>query len=90
MSDNNNEELMNKINNLTEVVIDILKKTKETSETIDSNFEILNTKIDLLSKDTDKQLDNVGGKLDNIQSELKKIEKVSRYSEEYHNLLKIS
>lgn len=98
MSENKNlEELKTQILDLKSLVITVLKKSFETSELIDSNFEVLNerinelyNKIDCFEKATGKDFTGVGNKLDTIHHELKKIEKVSRYSEEFENLLKIS
>lgn len=93
----NIDKLTEQVTSLKSLVIAVLKKTHETSELIDSNFDVLNNridelkvKIDSLAKTTGNEFEGVGGKLDTIQHELKKIEKVSRYSEEFENLLKIS
>lgn len=98
MSDSQNfEDLKNQISDLKSLVITVLKKSVETSELIDSNFEVLSERIDAIDekieglvKHAGQEFSAVGGKLDTIHHELKKIEKVSRYSEEYQNLLKIS
>ena len=91
------QNLEQQVEGLKSLVLTVLKKTIQTSHTLDSNFEILKEqiadiekKIDQLAADTGQDLTSVDGKLDDIHSELKKIEKVSRYTEEFENLLKIS
>lgn len=58
-------------------------------KTTDSNFEILNQKLDNLRDISTTEFKGVGEKLGEIKNELNKIQKVSNYSEEYENLLSI-
>lgn len=84
-------------NSLKNLVLSLLDETIKTSKTLDSNFEILKdrlakieAKVDKLSNTTGEEFENVDGKLDNIQIELSKIEKVSRYTEGFEDLLNLS
>lgn len=77
------ESLEEKIDALIGLVVSISKTQVATGKTIDSNFDILNQKIDNLSKMSSKEFGN-------IKIELKKIQDVSGYSEEYENLLRVS
>ena len=98
MSDNQEGlNLEQQVKSLRSLVLTVLEKTIDTSHTLDRNFEVLKSqiadievKLDKLPIDTGQDLTSVDGKLDDIHSELKKIEKVSRYTEEFENLLKIS
>lgn len=56
----------------------------------DENFEIINQKVDLLITSSNNEFQGVGKKLVEIKQELSKIQKVSNYTEEFENLLKIA
>ncbi len=98
MSENQHyQKLEEQVTSLRSLVLTVLKKTIETAHTLDSNFEVLKgrmedleNQIERVAVSTGQDLTKVDGKLDDIHSELKKIEKVSRYTEEFENLLKIT
>lgn len=72
-----------KIDTLIELAVSISKAQAGAGESIDSNFNILNDKIDALAKMANREFGD-------IKFELTKIQKVSGYSKEYENLLKVS
>tara|TARA_R110001592_G_scaffold17518_2_gene73805 strand:- start:97613 stop:97966 length:354 start_codon:yes stop_codon:yes gene_type:complete len=55
---------------------------EKQSEQIDNKLENLDTNVE-------SNFENVDGHLGKIQEELEKIQKVSQYSEQYENLLKV-
>lgn len=85
------------VGSLRETILTMSKHSVQSFNTIDQNFDIfnenfegVNTKLDKLVKDAADGFETVGGQLDGLHEEVKKIQKVSNYSEEYENLLKIS
>jgi DNA anti-recombination protein RmuC len=89
--------LESKIEAVTKVVLDLIKTLHEAVSKIDANFEILEKRLDTIEAKIDNletasysEFKNVGGKLDELHVEAKKIQKVSNYTEQYENLLKIS
>lgn len=77
-----------------QALVDLILKSNAA---IDSNFDIVNQKIDsltarvhVLSEKSNQEFGNVGQKLNDIHIEISKIQKVSNYASEYENLLKIS
>lgn len=85
------------IETLRKVILDMNKSMISSFHTIDTNFsaielklELLEKKIDSLTDTSSKEFEMVGGKLTEVKDELMKIQKVSNYSEEFENLLKVS
>ena len=92
-----NEKLDEQIKSLKELMINSLNHNIDSFKKADVNFEILsskidevNAKVDELAKSANVQFGKVGGKLDGIQKEIEKIQKVSNYTGEYENLLRIA
>jgi predicted nuclease with TOPRIM domain len=87
------------ITNITKFLILEAAKSASAFKKIDSNFESINQRLDaittevvLLKKTASETLggvDHVSGKIDLLTQEVQKIQKVSNYSEEYDNLLKL-
>lgn len=75
--------LEGKIDALIGLMLSISKRQVEAGKSIDSNFTVLNDKIDSLAKMSSKEFGD-------IKVELTKIQEVSGYSQEYENLLKVS
>lgn len=89
--------LEGRIEDLKQVVIDINQQMLRSFKIVDQNFEALDKKIDTVDKKVDilisesnQGFEKVGGQLNELQEEVSKIQKVSNYSQEYENLLKIS
>ncbi|REG93009.1 hypothetical protein [Flavobacterium aquicola] len=88
--DHSNASLEEKIDTLTKIILGVNTKVIEATKKIDENFEILDNKIDALQSQLDGlHIESKTGFAD-VKHELKKIQKVSNYSEEYENLLKIA
>ncbi len=93
----NVSDLTKTVKALRDFVIIYAKHNAESFIAIDDNFEIVNEKVDAVNKKVDKLIaessksfSSVGNQLDDLQTEVKKIQKVSNYSEEYDNLLRLS
>lgn len=67
-----------------------LDKADKNFETLESRLKLLEDKVDSLSNNSSAGFQDVGGKIQELKVEVMKIQKVSNYSEEYENLLKIS
>lgn len=96
MTDQQFEQLESKVDSLTVALENLRRFTINAhSHSVNSfkisegKIDILNIKLESLAKDSNKNFDDVKGKLEEIQNEIGKIDEVSRYSEEYENLLKV-
>lgn len=77
------------LENLKRFTIDAHSHSVNSFKVVNGRINILDIKLGSLAKNSDKNFDDVKGKLEKIQKEIGKIDKVSRYSEEYENLLKV-
>jgi hypothetical protein len=89
--------LEGKIEDIRTAIVQLTKKMATAFEIVDKNFEslesrinVIDGKIDQLAQNSSKEFESVGDKLTDLKNEVTKIQKVSNYSEEYANLLKIS
>lgn len=71
--------LESNMNNIISLLTEIIKDNADNFGNIDENFSAINTKIDALHKDTNKEFGIV-------KSELKKINAVTSYSDQIKNL----
>jgi len=102
--ENNSSSLETRIKSLEDLVNDIRglvltigKHSVESFKTVDSNFEnlkqqveILDNRVQTLQTAAKDGFNGVEDKIDDLKTEVMKIEKVSNYSEEYNNLLRIA
>ncbi len=98
------EALESQMNDVKPALVALHKILHEAIQKIDSNFELLDNRLENmenrlgkienrlggLEKTSSEEFESVGGKLDQLHVEVQKIQKVSNYSEEYENLLRIS
>jgi DNA anti-recombination protein RmuC len=96
MASAENFSIEEKFDNLTKVVLDLSKKMHAGFGKVDENFEsigyrleLIDKRIELLLKDSNDGFSTVGEKIDQLKQEVHKIQKVSNYTEEYENLLRI-
>lgn len=78
-----------KLDSLISSFISHSQHTMKSFKATDENFEIINQKVDELILSSNSEFKGVGKKLGEIKNELNKIQKVSNYTEEFENLLKI-
>lgn len=93
----NSEEITKQIADLKTVLLDTIKYVQKGFKAVDENFEAIDKslkaidgKVELLIKESNEGFGQVGEKIDELKVEVNKIQKVSNYSEEYANLLRIS
>lgn len=84
------DELEAQLKLVKELILSSINHNIDSFKKADANFELLNAKIDELAKSANVQFGQVGGKLDGIQKEIEKIQKVSNYTDEYENLLRVT
>jgi len=91
------ESLTSVVVDLSKTLLDAIKKTDENFgilekrlETIECKMQVIENKIDHLDQSSSSEFRTVGGKIDHLHEEVQKIQKISNYSEQYENLLKIS
>lgn len=84
------QKMESKLDALIKSFLGFSNHAVDSFKTTDENFELLQQKVDALSNDASTEFDKVGEKLSELKVEVLKIQKVSNYSEEYENLLKIS
>ncbi len=87
----------NSVEDIRKAVLDLNKELLEGFKIIDSNFEAIGKKLDAievkvnhLSDSSEKEFNSVDGKLSELKNEVIKIQKISGYTEQYENLLKIA
>jgi len=91
------DEMDDKLDALIKAFLGFSNHAVESFKTTDANFGVLEQKVDALSvdvaalsSDSSSEFGKVGKQLSELKVEVLKIQKVSNYSEEYENLLKIS
>jgi predicted nucleic acid-binding Zn-ribbon protein len=91
------KELETNIEAIRSAVVSSHKAIMESFKIVDNNFaaikdkiKVIDDKIDALAHSASKDFETVHGNLRDIKDELDKIEKVSKYSDEYANMLKIT
>ena len=97
MEENKLKDLESSIEDMRKFIVTSHKAMMDAFTVVDSNFDVIkekvsniDDKIDNLSKSSSTNFDEFGEHLKGIKAELMKIEKVSRYTEEYANILRIS
>ena len=83
------DNLEAKLDSLISSFISHSQHTMKSFKATDENFEIINQKVDELISSSNNEFKGVGKKLVEIKHELNKIQKVSNYTEDFENLLKI-
>ncbi len=85
------------IEDVRKAVLDLSKELVEGFRITNTNFEAIGKRLDLienkinnLSDSSAKEFNTVGGKLSELKEEVIKIQKISGYTEQYQNLLKIA
>ena len=87
----------NSIEDIRKAVLDLNKNMVEGFKVIDNNFETIEKRLDSiesniakLTTESTKGFDNVGDQITELKGEVVKIQKISGYSDQYENLLKIA
>jgi DNA repair exonuclease SbcCD ATPase subunit len=75
--------------NLNKTQVEAYKKIDDNFDSIDKRLATLEESISKLTEDSESSFTTVGKKIDELKYEVHKIQKVSNYSEEYENLMKI-
>lgn len=90
------KEHLDFLENVRKALVDLNKSYIETSKIIDDNFESIDKRLVVIEESVKNLNDNsqnsfntVGKKIDELKQEVHKIQKVSNYTEEYENLMKI-
>ena len=75
--------------NLSKTQVEAYKKIDENFDSIDQRLSGLEESLSKLTEDSESSFNTVGKKIDELKHEVHKIQKVSNYTEEYENLMKI-
>lgn len=91
--DNNFENINQRLDAITTEVVLLKKISNENLDGFSGKLDGVSGIIDGVSgkvDDVSGKIDDVSGKIDYLTKEVQKIQKVSRYNEEFDNLLKLN